>query len=233
MTFALLPQFCQLVWLGVAVEREGQARGTQNEQMRFPVIQPFLSFDLVGSLPRIRSPTQIHCHSIRLHQCHSIGSERLGLPPELGHVVVKHRSWIGLCTTTTCVTCFMTSIFCTAFSPRFSASIGPSWTPSGLGGSGTAAGASAPASGSLPSSRGKLLRYVVVKRAFPSSDLAISTSSCVRQPSECPRAHFRDIGTPGILQSVYVSRCQSALLMYRRRPFPIASASAIAAGELT
>ena len=94
-----------------------------------------LSFDLVGSLPQIPSQTQIHYHSctqsgcasslparrrIRLHQCHSFGSERLGLLPELVHAVVNHRSWIGLCTSTTCIICFMTSIFCTTFSRRFS-----------------------------------------------------------------------------------------------------------------
>ena len=88
-------------------------------------------FDLVGSLPQIPSQTQIHCHTCtqsdcanplparrrtRLRQCHSTGSERLGLPPELGHAVVNHRSWIGLCTSTTCIICFMTSIFCTALS---------------------------------------------------------------------------------------------------------------------
>ena len=55
----------------------------------------FFIFALVGSLLQIPSQTQIHCHSctqsecasslpgrrrIRLHQCHSIFSERLGLP---------------------------------------------------------------------------------------------------------------------------------------------------------
>ena len=49
---------------------------------------------------------------LRLHQCHSIGSERLGLPLKLRHAVVNHRSWIGLCTSTTYVICFVTSIFC-------------------------------------------------------------------------------------------------------------------------
>ena len=103
--------------------------------MWFLVTQPFLSFDLVGSLPQIPSQTQIHCHActqsecasplparrrIRLRQCHGIGFERNGLTPELRHAVVNHRSWIGLYTSTTCINCFMTSIFCTAFSRRFS-----------------------------------------------------------------------------------------------------------------
>ena len=87
------PAVRQLVWLGVLQSRERWAHGTQNEQMWFLVTQPFLSFDLVGSLPQIPSQTQIRCHTctqsecasslparlrIRLRQCHSIGSERLG-----------------------------------------------------------------------------------------------------------------------------------------------------------
>ena len=122
----------RLAWR-VAVERE---IGTWDSKwaMWFLVTQPFLSFDLVGSLPQIPSPTQIHCHTctqsecasslparrrIRSRRCHSIGSERLGLPPELGDAVINQLSWIRLCTSTTCVICFMTSIFCTAFSRRF------------------------------------------------------------------------------------------------------------------
>ena len=65
-----------------AVERERQAHGTQNEQMWFLVIQPFLSFYLVGTLPQIPS-------------------QPLRAPrPPLGRAVVNHRSWIGLCTST-------------------------------------------------------------------------------------------------------------------------------------
>ena len=87
---------------------------------------------------------------------------------------------------------------------------------------------------SLPSSRGKLLRYAVVKRVLPSSVLAISASSRARHPSECPRARFPS-ARHRHPRHPPVSPCfmRSALLMYRRRPFRIAFASAIAAGELT
>ena len=48
----------------VAVARERDRHmGLKNEQMRSLVAQPFLSFDLVGSLPQIPSQSQIHCHS--------------------------------------------------------------------------------------------------------------------------------------------------------------------------
>ena len=48
MTFALLTQFCQLVWLGM---------------LGFSSLYLFLSFDLVGSLAQIPSQTQILCHT--------------------------------------------------------------------------------------------------------------------------------------------------------------------------
>ena len=105
---------------------------------------------------------------------------------------------------------------------------------SDLGGAGTAAGVSTPAPGPLPSSRGQPLRYAVVKRALPSSVLALQLRvmhgilQSVLELVSPPRGH-RHPRNPS------VSPCfmRSALLMYRRRPFPIASASAMAAGELT
>ena len=65
---AVLPT--RLAWR-VAVERERQAHGTQNEQMWFLVTQPFLSFDLLGSLPQIPPQTQIHCHTCTQSECAS------------------------------------------------------------------------------------------------------------------------------------------------------------------
>ena len=170
--------------------------------MWFLVTQPFLSFDLVGSLPQIppQTPDPLpHLHSIRmrqlslpgrrrirLRQCHSIDSERLGLSPVLGYAVVNHRSWIVLCTSTTCVICLMTRIFCTAFSRRFLGIhrlvlnlIGSRWRWDCYWCLRSCTRFS-------PSSRGKLHRYAVVKRAHPSCVLAISASSRARHPLECP-----------------------------------------------
>ena len=127
----------------------------------------FSSFNLCSALTwSARCPRS---RRIRLRQCHSIGSVRFGLPPELGHAVVNNRSSIRLCTSTTCIICIMTSVFCTAFSRHFPGIHRPVLnsirTPSGLSGTGTAAGAATPAPGPPPSSRAEPLRHTVVKRA--------------------------------------------------------------------
>ena len=110
------------------------------------------------------------------------------------------------------------------------ASIGSSWTPSGLSGTGTAGGAATPAPGPPPSSRGKPLRYAVVKRALPSSVLAISASSRARHSSEWVELTSPLAPETSFSQSMFH---EISLADVQTSTFPIASASAIAAGELT
>ena len=65
------------------------------------------------------APTLLEpCWRVRLRQCYSISSERLGIPPGLLHAVASHRSWTGLHASTTFVIRFMTGIFCTAVPRR-------------------------------------------------------------------------------------------------------------------
>ena len=114
------------------------------------------------------------------------------------------------------------------------ASIGTSRTSSGIDSTVIAAGAPALSAGLLSSSRARPLGYAVVKRNLPSSVLAISASSRARHHSECPCARFPS-AKERHPRHLSVNPCfmMSALLMCRRRVFPVASASAIATAELT
>ena len=87
MTFALLPQFRQFVWLGVLQSREIGTLDSKIEQMWFLVTQPFLSFDLV-SLPQVPHQSQIHCFG----SCAQLSECPLSRFPEAKNRHPKHPS---------------------------------------------------------------------------------------------------------------------------------------------
>ena len=106
------------------------------------------------------SQAQVHRHACIQSTCtSSLLEPRQRTPPPVPQYqppawpptrVVSHRIGIGLHTSTTCVICFMTSIFCTAFSWHSSARPAPHRISVALG-------PAALAPGPLPSSRAKPL----------------------------------------------------------------------------
>ena len=167
---------------------------------------------------------------IRLRRCHSISSERLNLLPGLRMAVVSHRIWIGLHPSTTCVICFMTSILCTTFSRRISGIhrlvlnlIGSGWHWDRCSRLCACTGSSSLVTCKTPQVRccqaySSFFRLGDLSFESCTASFRVSLSSLPLREASAPEASF--------------SQLTSALLMYRRRAFPIASASAIA-GELT
>ena len=163
------------------------------------------------------------CRRVRLHKCHGIRSERLGLPPGLLHAVVSHRTWFRLRTTTVCPSHDRHPLHC-AFSMS---QLCPSECPD-------------PGLVALEPHPAPLCSH------GPDLSGRLSSNGFVLLPSW--RFQLRVVH--GILRSVLVRASSarqrhprhpsvnpyfmiSALLMYRRRVLPIASASAIAVKELT
>ena len=169
--------------------------------MWFLVAQPLLDFDLVSSQPQIPLQTQIHRHActkpertrsllepcwytrppVRQHQL------RAPRPPAWSRACCRQPSNLDQAAHLQDLRHLLHDqhIMHCVF-PTFPRHSSARPEPHRISVAGTAAGASAPAPGPLPSSRAKPLRNAVVKRGLHSSVLVISASSRARDPSECP-----------------------------------------------